>query len=255
MQIITLYKSKGGAGRASTILAVASGFLFHEKRVLLIDVGSRTGSQSSEKPPPLIERWKQWIAQNLTCSADLTALACPSPTALPQLLAQSRSYGVEVVLIDARATGAPMQKTAVANSDIVVSSALRAEDARDAIEAVPLSQAQKRKKLGFLFSTPDSPGFSERDVLAQSLPLVDADMDALDVVVGQLALDDIAYHSDALDFSVLPNAPVGYGPARIACGAIITRSLPFNPTTVCGLVYLSPRGNLFKAFPLGTWGR
>ncbi|WP_170432924.1 hypothetical protein [Ruegeria arenilitoris] len=250
MQIITLFASKGGAGRASTTLALAAGFLFHEKSVLMIDAGSNVEPQSTRKSPSLLYRWNLWIAQNLMGTTDLVATACSSPAELTQLLEHSRPNGIDVVIIDARASDAGMQRTSVARSDLVISSALSSEETRDALKAAPLAPAQKQKALGLLLSRPAASDVTERNTSVENLPLAEADLDALDVVVGQFALDDIAYHSDALDFGMSFKKPVEYGPARIACGAIVTRPQHFNQTADCGPVFLSPRGNLFEALPI-----
>ncbi|WP_282158832.1 AAA family ATPase [Shimia thalassica] len=103
MHTITIHAAKGGSGRTTTVMALASGFLALGKRVMVMDCTSQAcrGPKCQE-----LSTLQTWIAAMEACRfrpPELELAECPTDERVEDALAAAATRGFDVVLIDTQA--------------------------------------------------------------------------------------------------------------------------------------------------------
>ncbi|MEW2918473.1 hypothetical protein AB1A64_15520 [Ruegeria sp. ANG10] len=159
--------------------------------------------------------------------------------------------GIDLVLLDARAADFPMQQMAAAMSDLIVASALTSEQAKDALNAVIPFLNDQHKALSLISVNATGLAIAYESTGSEVQMASEADVAALDIEVGQFILDEIAYHSNALDFGLNSSPAMGFHAARIFCSAIVTNRMPGTQAKDPPPPFIRPRDNVFETVLIG----
>lgn len=136
MHTITMLAPKGGAGRTTTTMALASGFLALCKRVAVIDCTDQAGSDPDGSSPSVLQIWmKQMLASNISPS-QLELIGCRTFDAMRDTMAGIERTGVDVVLIDTAARLSDPQLVAHERADLIIAPAAAQFDAKHIVKGI-----------------------------------------------------------------------------------------------------------------------
>ncbi|MHA3915197.1 ParA family protein [Halovulum sp. GXIMD14793] len=120
MHTITIHAAKGGSGRTTAVMALASGFLALGKRVMVMDCTSQTcrGRKCQE-----LTTLQAWLAAMEACRflpPQLELAECPSDERVEDALAAAATRGFDIVLMDTQVYPEDALSMALAKADLVV---------------------------------------------------------------------------------------------------------------------------------------
>jgi len=136
MQKVTFFTTKGGAGRTTSTMALASGFLFLGKRVLVMDCTDEAAPKLHSNPPTTLQRWRKAMSACHIHNDRLQLTECWTAEQVEDTLASAESNGFDIALIDTRADPLAPQDKAIQRSDLILSPAIGQNEARDAARGI-----------------------------------------------------------------------------------------------------------------------
>lgn len=100
MHTITIHAAKGGSGRTTAVMALASGFLALGKRVMVMDCTSQTCRGPKCQEPTTLQAWLTAMGACQLRPPQLELAECPTDERVEDALAAAATRGFDVVLID-----------------------------------------------------------------------------------------------------------------------------------------------------------
>ncbi|MEO1110596.1 MAG: AAA family ATPase [Pseudomonadota bacterium] len=120
MHTITIPAAKGGSGRTTAVMALASGFLALGKRVMVMDCTSQTCRGPKCQEPSTLQAWMAAMEACRFRSPQLELAECPTDERVEDALAAATTRGFDVVLIDTQAYPENALSMALAKADLIV---------------------------------------------------------------------------------------------------------------------------------------
>lgn len=119
MHIITFFAPKGGTGRTTALMAMASGLIAANQSVAVLDI-SEQGQPGSAFHPSVISRFEdRMVETGVAAGRFATAPAWDSETCF-NALSRFRREGFDTVLVDTSAQTNPLSVELLENSDLVI---------------------------------------------------------------------------------------------------------------------------------------
>ena len=100
MHTITTFATKGGAGRTTTILALACGFMAIGKRVAIMECSDVAGRKGPPDQTQTLLDWVDKMNKTGVQSSDLKFLPCRTAQEVEDSVALMESCGYDILLID-----------------------------------------------------------------------------------------------------------------------------------------------------------
>lgn len=195
MHTITLFAPKGGTGRTTATMALASGFLAMGKRVLVVDATD----QAMPKPRcPYPTTLRKWHGAMSVCGIDSHRLGLTevhTPAQVSDELALAAARGADIALIDTQTMPQAPQIEALTRSDLILTPATGPFEARRAIRGIATYLAEPKNLLGLVTGCRNGAdevadtrvAFGDTPVLRTALPWAEA-------------IADLTLHGDIPDF-------------------------------------------------------
>lgn len=123
MHTITTFSTKGGAGRSTTVMALACGFLELGKRVAIMDCTGQVGWQSGREMPTTLEAWGSQLLESYNYPDRISLVPCNAPLQIEDEWASARTRGCDIMLIDTQNRLEVQQTAALGLADLVIAPA------------------------------------------------------------------------------------------------------------------------------------
>ncbi|WP_171231945.1 AAA family ATPase [Ruegeria sp. HKCCA4812] len=136
MHTITIHAAKGGSGRTTAVMALASGFLALDKRVMVMDCTSQTSRGSNCKDPSTLQTWLTAMEACRLRSPQLELVECPTDESVEDALAAAATRGFDIVLIDTQVYPEDAVSMALAKADLIVVPATGPIEARFSSQSI-----------------------------------------------------------------------------------------------------------------------
>ncbi len=125
MHKITFFANKGGSGRTTSTMALASGFLAQGKRVAVLDCSDLAGY--AESP---LRAWLKQMETSRLSKPELNLIESQTREEVEDAVAAAQTSGVEVLLIDTPARIYEPQAVALNFADLVIAPAIGPLDSK-----------------------------------------------------------------------------------------------------------------------------
>ncbi|WP_371171144.1 ParA family protein [Aliiroseovarius sp. 2305UL8-7] len=136
MHTITIHAARGGSGRTTAVMALASGFLALGQRVMVMDCTSQVCRGPKCQDPSTLQTW---IAAMEACrfrSPQLELVECPTDERVEDSLAAAATRGFDIVLIDTQVYPEGALSMALAKADLIVVPATGSIEARFSSQSI-----------------------------------------------------------------------------------------------------------------------
>ena len=143
MHTITLFAPKGGTGRTTATMALASGFLAMGKRVLVMDATDQAMPKPRCAYPTTLRKWHSATS---VCGIDSNRLGLAevhTPAQVADGLALAASRGANIALIDTQTMPQAPQIEALTRSDLILTPATGPFEARRAVRGIATYLAEQ----------------------------------------------------------------------------------------------------------------
>ncbi|MEQ9695527.1 ParA family protein [Shimia sp. SDUM112013] len=120
MHTITIHAAKGGSGRTTAVMALASGFLALGKRVMVMDCTSQACRGPKCHDPSTLQTWLAAMAACRFRPHQLELAECSRDERVEDALAAAVTRGFDIVLIDTQAYPEDALSMALAKADLIV---------------------------------------------------------------------------------------------------------------------------------------
>ena len=150
MHAITLFAPKGGTGRTTATMALASGFLALGKRVLVMDATDQAAPQPRCAYPTTLRKWRGAMS---VCGIDTHQLGLGEVHTQAQVadgLTVAAARGADIALIDTQTMPQAPQIEALTRSDLILAPATGPFEARRAIRGMATYLAEPANLFGLV---------------------------------------------------------------------------------------------------------
>lgn len=130
MYTITIHASKGGSGRTTAVMALASGFLALGKRVMVMDCTSQTCRGPKCQDPSILQTWLLAMEACRFRPPQLELAECPTDERVDDALATAATHGIDFTLIDTQVYPENARMAALGRADLIVMPATGPLEAR-----------------------------------------------------------------------------------------------------------------------------
>lgn len=120
MHTITIHAARGGSGRTTAVMALASGFLALGKHVMVMDCTSQTCRSQKCQELSTLQTWLTAMAACQLRPPQLELAECPTDERVEDALAAAATRGFDIVLIDTQAYPEDARSMALAKADLIV---------------------------------------------------------------------------------------------------------------------------------------
>lgn len=182
MHTITLFAPKGGTGRTTATMALASGFLAVGKRVLVMDATDQAAPKPYCPYPTTLRKWHGAMSVCEIHSHRLGLTEVHTPAQVADGLALAASRGADIALIDTQTMPQAPQIEALTRSDLILTPATGPFEARRAVRGIATYLAEPANLLGLVTGcrngadevTDTRAAFGNTPVLRTALPWAEA---------------------------------------------------------------------------------
>lgn len=199
MHTITIHAAKGGSGRTTTVMALASGFLALGKRVMVMDCTSQTCRSPKCQELSTLQTWLAAMEACQFRTLQLELAECPTDEHVEDALAAATTRGFDIVLIDTQAYPEDARSMALAKADLIVVPAIGPLEARFSSQSIGEKFDCPEHIIGLI--TGHRHGTAEATEIRAAfgaLPVFHSELSASEALAEQILHGDIAHFTSML---------------------------------------------------------
>lgn len=198
MHTITIHAAKGGSGRTTAVMALASGFLALGKRVMVMDCTSQTCRHRKCQEPSTLQTWLAAMEACRFRPPQLELAECPTDEGVEDALAAAVTRGFDIVLIDTQVYPEDALSMALAKADLIVVPATGPLEARFSSQSIKQFDCPEHF-IGLV--TGHRHGAVEAAEIRTAfgtLPILHSDLTASEALAEQILHGDVAHFTSML---------------------------------------------------------
>jgi cellulose biosynthesis protein BcsQ len=199
MHTITIHAAKGGSGRTTAVMALASGFLASGKRVMVVDYTSQTYRSPKCQELSTLQTWLAAMEACRLRPPQLELAECPTDERVEDALAAATTRGFDIVLIDTQAYPEDALSMALAKADLIVVPATGSIEARFSSQSINEQFDCPEHIMGLI--TGHRHGAAEAAEIRTAfgtLPVFHSELSASEALAEQILHGDVAYFTSML---------------------------------------------------------
>jgi cellulose biosynthesis protein BcsQ len=223
MHKITIHASKGGSGRTTAVMALASGFLALGKRVMVMDCTSQTCRGSNCKDPSTLQTWLTAMEACRLRPPQLELVECPTDERVEDALAAATSRGFDIVLIDTQAYPEDALSMALAKADLIVVPATGSIEARFSSQSISEQFDCPEHIFGLI--TGHRHGAAEAAEIRAAfgaLPVFHSELPGSEALAEQILHGDVAYFTSKLSCKTGQPGYARFREAKVAWSEVLS---------------------------------
>ncbi len=217
MHTITIHAAKGGSGRTTAVMALASGFLALGKRVMVMDCTSQASRHNKCHDPSTLQAWMAAMEASRLRLPQLELVECPTDERVEDALAAATTRGFDIVLIDTQVYPEDALSMALAKADVIVVPATGQQEARFSSQSIGEQFDCPEHIFGLI--TGHRHGAAEAAEIRSAfgtLPIFHSELSASEALAEQILHGDIAHFTSML---ACKSGQLGYARYREAQAA------------------------------------
>ena len=226
MHTITIHAAKGGAGRTTAVMALASGFLALGKRVMVMDCTSQTCRGPKCQEPTTLQAWFAAMEACRFRSPQLELIECPTNERVEDALAAAATRGFDIVLIDTQAYPENALSMALAKADLIVVPATGPLEARFSSQSISEQFDCSEHIIGLI--TGHRHGAAEAAEIRSAfgtLPVLHSELPISEALAEQILHGDIAHFTSMLACKSDQPGYARYREAQAACSEALALTI------------------------------
>ena len=199
MHTITIHAAKGGSGRTTAVMALASGFLALGKRVMVMDCTSQACRGPKCQDPTTLQTWLTAMEACRLRPPQLELVECPTDKRLEDALAAATTRGFDIVLIDTQVYPENALSMALAKADLIVVPATGPLQARHSSQSISEQFDCPEHIIGLI--TGHRHGAVEAAEIRAAfgtLPVLQSELPGSEALAEQILYGDIAHFNSML---------------------------------------------------------
>jgi len=214
MHTITTFATKGGAGRTTTILALACGFMAIGKRVAIMECSDVAGRKGPSDQTQTLLDWVDQMNKTAVQSSDLGFVPCRTAQEVEDSVALMETCRYDILLVDTQPWIEQPHTTALRLADLIIAPATGPLEAQTTVRSITDHLDAADTLIGLVTPRDDGAGFAARTRAAfGDYPVFQSELPSARLLSNIMASGDIAqvvsdlhYQPDEPNFAQYRNA-------------------------------------------------